>query len=107
MFVFGIILFSGCNENNKTKPQQEEKEQDIEKPLLVEAPKDIISLEQANAIYTNYSEHRIPIIENYETKRRAPSDKFEAARFVDFDYETLKKYLAYIDQEAAMPESKK
>lgn len=96
--LFIIVVFTNCNENNKTKPQLEEQE---EKLTLVEAPLNIISIQQADAIYTNYSKHRIPMIENYETKERSPSAKFEAARFVDFDYETLKNYIAYVDQEAA------
>jgi hypothetical protein len=33
-------------------------------------------------------------------QQRAPEEKFEASRFVDFDYETIKQYIAYIDQEA-------
>lgn len=96
--LFIIVVFTNCNENNKTKPQPEEEQV---KPSVAEAPVNIISLQQADAIYTNYSKHRIPMIENYETKERLPSAKFEAARFVDFDYDTLKNYLAYVDQEAA------
>ncbi len=98
--VFAITLFTNCQENNKTKNAQEEEPLQKTNPV-VEAPSNIISLEQADAIYTNYSKHRIPMIENYETKERAPSAQFEAARFVDFDYETLKNYLDYVDQEAA------
>jgi|GEM_PF-923389 len=99
MVLLGITVCTGCKENNKNKLQQQG--QPIEKPPIVEAPRNIITLQQADAIYTNYSEHRIPIIESYEIKKRAPAADFEPARFVDFDYETIKNYLAYIDQEAA------
>lgn len=73
----------------------------------IDAPENIITLEQADDIYSNYSKHRVSAIESYETKERAPSEKFEAARFVDFDYETIKNYIAYIDQEAAKAGVKK
>lgn len=95
IIVFG--LFS-CGDR-KQKPKEEKPKE--EKPVIVEAPENIISLEQADAIYENYTKHRLPLIETYETRERAPSEKFEAARFVDFDYESIKKYIAYVDQEAA------
>lgn len=102
LFVFPFILnLSSCIEKDK-KPQEEE-----EKPKEVKAPKNIISLEQAEAVYQNYSKHRITIIQNYETQERDPSASFEAARFVDFDYDTIKKYIAYVDQEAAKAGVKK
>lgn len=100
VFLF-LCALSSCVEKDK-KPQEEE-----EKPKEVKAPKNIISLEQADTIYQNYSKHRISIIQNYETTERAPSESFEPARFVDFDYDTIKKYIAYIDQEAAKAGVKK
>jgi hypothetical protein len=69
-------------------------------PSKVEAPGNIISLTEASTIYDNYSKHRVSLIEPYEMQQRAPEEKFEASRFVDFDYETIKQYIAYIDQEA-------
>lgn len=83
----------GCGEEKQKTPEPK-------KEIEVDAPSNIISLEQADSIYGNYSKHRVSIIENYETKERVPEEKFEASRFVDFDYETIKKYIAYIDQEA-------
>jgi hypothetical protein len=98
-FLFNLLLitalvfsFYGCNEQGK-KPQEEDK------PLL-EAPDHIISLEQADSIYNNYSKHRVSIIESYEMQERVPEEKFQASRFVDFDYQVLKDYIAYVDQEA-------
>lgn len=95
-----ILVFSvtNCGDGNQ-KPQKENSQE--ENPPAVEAPTNIVSLEQADAIYTNYSKHRIPAIEIYETKKRAPSEAFEAARFVDFDYQMIKDYIAFVDQEAA------
>lgn len=86
-------IFS-CNQ------QQKENKPNSKTPPIVDAPANIISLNEANAIYDNYSEHRVRLIEPYETQQRQPDEKFEASRFVDFDYDALKQYIAYIDQEA-------
>jgi len=98
LFVISFLVLScySCNEQAK-KTQEEEKE--VEKPI-VKAPDNIISLGQADSIYNNYSKHRISIIESYEMRERAPEEDFKASRFVDFDYQTLKDYIAYVDQEA-------
>jgi hypothetical protein len=98
LIAVSIIALSsyGCNEPTK-KTQEEEKE--VVKPII-EAPDNIISLGQADSIYNNYNDHRISIIENYEKRERVPEEDFKAARFVDFDYQTLKDYIAYVDQEA-------
>lgn len=95
------LLFASCKGNAEQKPNQEETTQPQDTPAeLIKAPEQIISLEQAEAIYNNYSAHRVPLIENYETKRRAPQENFEVARFVDFDLAVLKQYIAYVEQEA-------
>lgn len=100
--IFLATIFTNCNDANKDKPKPE-----VVEPEEIEAPKDIISLDEADAIYANYSKHRVPAIENYETRERSPSEKFEAARFVDFDYDTIKEYLKYVDQEAQKADVKK
>ncbi len=87
---------SSC-QGEKQKPEQNNEPV----PITVEAPANIISLEQADSIYANYTKHRVAAIENYETQERSPSEKFEAARFVDFDYQMIKDYIAYVDQEAS------
>lgn len=104
--VVSILTFSVFSCGNEKQKGQKEKPQK-EDSKVVEAPKNIITLEQADAIYANYTNHRIPAIENYETQQRAVSEKFEAARFVDFDYQTIKNYIAFIDQEAAKAGVKK
>ena len=97
-----ILMIAFCiNCGKKTSAEHEE-----EKPT-VEAPTNIISLKEADVIYNNYSKHRVAVIEPYETTERAPEEKFEASRFVDFDYETIKQYLDYVDQEAAKAGVKK
>ncbi|SNR30865.1 hypothetical protein SAMN04488009_1123 [Maribacter sedimenticola] len=77
--------------------QEPKKEKPV--PPVVEAPANIISLDEANVIYDNYTKHRVTLIEPYEQQREQDED-FTAGRFVDFDYDTIKQYIAYIDQEA-------
>lgn len=89
-----ILGIASCNEKTKENPDA------AEQTPIVKTPSAIISLGEASAIYDNYTKHRIPLIESYETQERVPDEKFEASRFVDFDYQTMKQYLAYIDQEA-------
>ncbi|MBT8298943.1 MAG: hypothetical protein KJO52_11485 [Maribacter sp.] len=98
-FLFNLLLISAlvfssysCNEQGK-KPQTEDQP-------IIKAPDNIISLGQADSIYNNYSKHRVSVIEGYEMKERAPEENFKASRFVDFDYQMLKDYIAYVDQEA-------
>lgn len=91
-----FMLFSMLSCNTEKK----EKSIEIKAPIEVLAPSNIISLEDANSTYDNYTKHRINLITSYETQKRVPQEKFEPARFVDFDYEMIKDYIAYVDQEA-------
>lgn len=93
------FTFISCNETGKEKPQQDPEEEPKE-PKEIKAPENIISIEDASAIYKNYTDYRVPEIVRYETQQRAPSEKFEAARFVDFDYQMIKDYIDYVDKEA-------
>lgn len=82
------------------KQQQKEHLQNSQQPAPIEVPNNIISLQEAHTIYNNYTIHRISLIESYETQKRASEEKFRPSRFVDFDYETIKQYIDYVDQEA-------
>lgn len=97
------LSLTACGDG-KEKPSPENNN---ENPPIVEAPANIIALEQADDIYNNYTKHRVAVIENYETQERSPSEKFEASRFVDFDYQMIKDYIAFVDQEASKAGVKK
>lgn len=97
------LSLTACGDG-KEKPSSENNNVN---PPIVEAPANIIALEQADDIYNNYTKHRAAVIENYETQERSPTDKFEAARFVDFDYQMIKDYIAFVDQEASKAGVKK
>ena len=62
------------------------------------APEQIISLDQGKELFDNYTERRVKLIEEYESREgNAP---FDAARYGEYDYETIKQYLAFIEHEA-------
>ncbi len=95
-FSLVVVGLASCGDKRADKPEKEHEEYHE----TVKPPTNIISLEMADSIYTNYSNHRVALIEDYETQKRAPEETFEAARFVDFDYDAIKQYIKYVDQEA-------
>ncbi len=98
LFLTLALLYTSCEEKAKQDPDQEEEN---DNPPIVERPDNIITLKEAKVIFDNYTQHRVSLIEPYERETRAPEEKFEASRFVDFDYNTIKQYIDYVDQEAA------
>ena len=70
----------------------------------VEAPKQVISLEEAKKMYEMYGERRVSMIQHFEDSvniSKKDTSKFDVARYTYYDYKTIKQYLAYIEQEAA------
>lgn len=64
-------------------------------------PKDhIITVERAQEMYDTYSQRRVPIIQKYEDSIAADGSKYVPTRFAEFDMETIKQYIAYIEHEA-------
>ncbi len=107
------ITCTSCNETDKTKLHQEE-----EKPEVL-APAEIVEINQAKSMYENYTERRVPLIQHYEDSinrgngnekikqqgqkmeaQEGTSKPFDVARFVYYDYQTIKQYMDYIEQEA-------
>ena len=88
------LLFGSCETQSKKTEEAAEKT-----VATVNPPKDLISLKEAKSMFDSYSEHRVPIIEAYETQRD-PEQDFVVGRFVSFDYEMIKQYIEYVDQEA-------
>lgn len=89
-----MFLFLGACQPKpkKEKPHEEPRER-------VKPPEQIISLEESKSLFDNYSRNRAGVIENYEMERH-PKEEFHVARFVSWDYKTLKQYMAFIEQEA-------
>ena len=107
-----VLSFSSCEEKM-------EKENEDRPEVL--APAQIVAIDQAKQMYDFYTDRRVPLIQRYEDSinRTKPNDKmrqekkakadsgfeiegkkFDVARYVSYDYETIKQYLAYIEQEA-------
>ncbi|MFS4467175.1 hypothetical protein [Maribacter sp. 2210JD10-5] len=113
--VFGILLITvtSCKE---LKSDPKEPQEEIE----VVAPAQIIPVAQAESFYNNYTKRRAKLIRKYEDsidrgkrytdlkqqKRQMsaettrPKDSFIVARYVSYDYKTIKQYLNYVEQEA-------
>ncbi|WP_291871265.1 hypothetical protein [Maribacter sp.] len=86
-------LLNSCQEEQKKEIVTEK----------VRAPKQIIPVAQAENMYKNYSERRVSLIQRYEdsiNKKSGIKKEFDVARFVSYDYKTIKQYLAYIEDEA-------
>nr|WP_298999746.1 hypothetical protein [uncultured Allomuricauda sp.] len=96
LLVLGGMLLIGTSCQEKPKPPQEPEQEEKE---TVKPPSDIISIRESKSLYDNYTKNRIAPIMAYEKEMNDDED-FEAARFVDFDYKTMKQYIAYVEQEA-------
>lgn len=83
--ILAFISFVSCN-NGQSNAQ------------TVNPPKQIISVDQARIMYDTYSTRRVPIIEAYE--KQIDSTPFVATRCIQYDFETLKQYMVYVEQEA-------
>lgn len=92
------LLASSCQQGPKkdgTTPKNPKEHQEEQ----VSPPRGIISLEESKSLYDNYTKHRWDMIHTYEMERK-PDEEFVPARYSDFDYATIKQYLAFVEQEA-------
>ncbi|MDC6387072.1 hypothetical protein PP182_00135 [Maribacter sp. PR1] len=94
LIAFAIVLTS-CQEGPKKEHQTEEVDE-----IIYEAPKQIISLEDADSLYINYNKRRISNIIESEREYQENDEPFVPTEFVSFDIEILKKYIGYVEQEA-------
>jgi len=88
LLIFVTSIFFSCKDLDSGHPPYED------------APKEIISVEQAREMYDAYSKRRVPIIKEYEDSITSDSSKFEPTRYAEYDLETVKQYIAYIEHEA-------
>ncbi len=95
LFATTLILLS-CGERSA--------EENNAKTAEVEPPEQIISIEEAQDMYKNYTDRRAPLIQKFEDSinmSQKDTSKFDVARYTYYDYKTIKQYLEYIEQEAA------
>ena len=65
-----------------------------------DAPEEIISLERGQELFSGYSHRRVPLIQKYEDSLSASPHPFVVGRYVEYDYRTIKQYLAFVETEA-------
>ncbi|WP_158974095.1 hypothetical protein [Cellulophaga sp. L1A9] len=101
LFIAFSLLVSCNSEKKPTTPdaQPNQKEQHEETPKEIKAPEKIITITEAKEVYDNYTQKRANLIEATEEPLEDGS-KFIASRFGDYDIETVKNYIAYVEQEA-------
>ena len=88
VIIFSIFLFS-CQEG----PSQTD-------PNYQGPPKGhIITVERAQEMYDSYSQRRVPIIKKYEDSISSTTP-YSPTRYAEFDLETMKQYIAYLEHEA-------
>lgn len=97
LFLAGLFIVS-CGEKPNDNGHDTE---------TIPEPVHIISVEQAELLYSDYTENRVDLIENAqnvdENGKPIPEDDpryIPATRALYVDYKELKKYLKYIDQQA-------
>lgn len=73
-------------------------------PGPVTPPKEIISVERAAEMYESYSARRVPIIKKYEDSITSDGSLFKPTRFAEYDLETIKQYIAYVEYQAKQAE---
>lgn len=71
-------------------------------PPNTQPPSEIVSVRQAKQMFDSYSNRRIPIIKRYEETVVDTTAEFHPTRFGEYDYETMKNYMAFIESEAAL-----
>lgn len=69
-------------------------------PGPMDPPKQIISVEHAKEMYESYSSRRLPIIKKYEDSVVPDTAPFTPTRYAEYDLETIKQYVAYVEYQA-------
>lgn len=114
IFIFTVSLaLLNCREVDKDEPKNGQ----------VDAPEEIVTLATAKNLYDTYEKRRVDLIQKYEDSidgfynddkvrqeqstqetQQDPNDpngeRFDVARYVSWDYGTIKAYLKYVEQEA-------
>jgi hypothetical protein len=69
--------------------------------IIVDAPEMMIPIQRGAQLFYNYKENRIPLIEEYENSNLPNGeDEYLATTSITFDFEMMKQYMKYVEQEA-------
>ncbi|NJB72573.1 hypothetical protein GGR42_003064 [Saonia flava] len=93
-----ILSFNliGCKEVKDPKNEETPAQEEVAE---VDPPKQIITNEEAKNLYDDYDRNVVPLLEGIEGAAKP------AARFVEYDLDSIKQYIAYVEQEAALADS--
>ncbi|MGO3181746.1 MAG: hypothetical protein ACTIJ9_02835 [Aequorivita sp.] len=91
LLIFINLMFVGCQEVS-----------DDQEPGPVKPPQQIISVERATEMYDNYSSRRVPSIKKYEDSIASDTAPFTPTRYAEYDLETIKQYVAYVEYQAKL-----
>ena len=101
-----LLLLGACNTQTKKEVAPKMMTQSVDE---VDAPEEIISLDEAKVLCENYENRRASQILEFEMAQSDGKEKFIPTQFVAFDLKTLKRYIKYVEQEArkakVMPDS--
>ena len=97
-FLALAIFITACQEQPKNENQDATTEEP--KEVVFEAPKQIISLAEADSLFVNYKDRRAANIIKMEAEYQEDGKPFVPTQFVSFDIEVLKEYIGYVEQEA-------
>lgn len=97
-FLALTLFITACQEQRKK--EIETAATSAEEQITYEAPKQIISLEEADSLYVNYKDRRATNIVKMEAEYQEDGKPFVPTQFVSFDIEVLKEYIGYVEQEA-------
>ncbi|QIE58168.1 hypothetical protein G5B37_00890 [Rasiella rasia] len=70
-------------------------------PVNDDPPRELISVEQAKEMFDTYYERRVTLIRTYEEGVDSTRE-FHPTRFGEYDYATVKQYMAFIESEAKL-----
>lgn len=93
LFFALLIPLISCKQNPEKTTREVTEE-------VFEAPKQIISLSEADSLYVNYQNRRASIIEKTEMSSQPDGKPFSPTQFISFDIKVLKEYIGYVEQEA-------
>lgn len=100
LILVSTLLTTSCGDNTTNNPPVVTPIAPVEEVVVLPPSSNIISIEEADSLYVNYGNDRASLIEKSMNTKYKLATSYESSRFVTADYETLKKYIAYIDQES-------
>ncbi|PCJ94461.1 MAG: hypothetical protein COA50_11915 [Flavobacteriaceae bacterium] len=85
----------GCKDNKATQDNTHTLEEKVVED--VKPPEQIISNKEAKVLFDDYSRNVVSVLQNNDDD---DDDSYKPARFAEYDLETIKQYIAYVEQEA-------